>query len=70
MPDINGPEICKAIQKMVQEIEVVLITQPHIICCTALAYSDEAFYRRAMEAGMDDFLTKPIVFEQIRQLLL
>ena len=53
---------------MVQEVEGVLIAQPHITCCTA--YSEDAFYKRAMEAGMDDFLTKPIVFEQIRQLLL
>lgn len=63
MPDLNGPEVCEAIRKMVQEVEGAMIAQPYITCITA--YTEDAFYKRAMEAGMNNFLTKPISYEQI-----
>ena len=40
---------------------------PYICCCTA--YGEAAYKRKALSAGMDDFLTKPISHMELKKLL-
>ena len=42
--------------------------QVPFICC-ATAYSEASFKRNAIEAGMNDFISKPIQNETIKKLL-
>ena len=52
---LDGPEVAVLVRKMIGEAN---LEQPYICCCTA--YTEESFKNKAFEAGMDDFLTKPV----------
>ena len=62
MPDMNGPEVCQRIREILTPEQ-----QPYIACCTA--YDDINFRKMAMEAGMDQFLNKPVEMDKIKELL-
>ena len=66
MPDLNGPEVAILIRKIVNEAG--MLQQPYICCCTA--YTDPSYGKRAIEAGMDSVMTKPIKSNELRQLLI
>jgi CheY-like chemotaxis protein len=57
MPGMNGLELLKAIKARYPELKVYMVT----------AYGDEATHQRALEAGCDDYLTKPIDFAVLKQ---
>jgi len=57
MPNLNGIEATKEIRKLQKNFHVP------IIALTAGAMSDER--ERCLEAGMDDFMTKPIIKQTI-----
>ncbi len=40
---------------------------PFIACCTA--YDEASFKRRALQAGMDSFMSKPLSDADLRQLI-
>ena len=68
MPGMDGPTVAKEIQKLYQESETVTIDKvPYICCCTA--YTSVEFKNKALEAGMDHFLTKPISKQQLDELV-
>ena len=68
MPEMSGIDLVKAIRQMYRESDIVNISQlPYICCCTA--YTDPTFKKTALEAGMNQFITKPVTKEQLDDLL-
>jgi CheY-like chemotaxis protein len=57
MPGMNGLELLKNIKELNPNIPVYMIT----------AYGDENNYRIAQEYGCDDYFTKPLDFETLKQ---
>jgi DNA-binding response OmpR family regulator len=56
MPGLAGPDLCRKVrERHGQDIYVVMLT----------ALSGEAHVRAAMDAGADDFLTKPLDRNQL-----
>lgn len=55
LPDINGPSVASSIKKLFSDAK---IPTPYICCCSA--HVDEQFKQKALRAGMDSFLSKPI----------
>ena len=64
MPDKDGPQVAKEILQMLSELN---ISAPFICCCTA--YSCESFKKEAMAVGMNKFLSKPIMNEDLDEIL-
>jgi two-component system, sensor histidine kinase and response regulator len=62
MPGINGLETCRRIRGLPGG------TASAIVALTANAFADDR--RRCLEAGMDDFLTKPVVAELLFETVL
>lgn len=56
MPDMSGLELLRRIKETRNELKVFMIT----------AYNDDENYQRAMEYGADEYLTKPIDFEELK----
>ena len=59
MPGMSGLELLNKIKHK------VLIPPPFVMMITA--YGDEENYKRAMELGADDFLTKPLDFTILKE---
>lgn len=57
MPRMDGISATRKIRELCD------LTQPHIIALTANAFEDDR--QRCFEAGMNDFLSKPIVFDTL-----
>ena len=55
--NLDGPEVAQEIRKIVEETEGS-VEQPYICCCSA--YTESSFQVKAINAGMDDFIVKPI----------
>ncbi len=64
MPDIDGIEATRRIR----ENELANGRRMPIIAMTA--HAEDAWRERCREAGMDDFLGKPVAFEELRKTLL
>ena len=59
MPDLDGPQVAQRIRQFYYDNPLLTKDQvPYICCCTA--YREANFKKKAMQAGMDKFLTKPI----------
>lgn len=56
MPDMSGLELLRRIKETRVDLKVFMIT----------AYNDEENHRRAMEYGADEYLTKPIDFDELK----
>jgi CheY-like chemotaxis protein len=56
MPGMTGMELLKRIKAKYGSQKVFLVT----------AYSDEYSYQQAIDAGADDFVSKPIDFEDLK----
>ena len=61
MPDMDGVATTQAIRRLSH------LPQPHIIALTANAFESDR--QRCLDAGMDDFLSKPMRFEAMREKL-
>lgn len=57
MPGISGLELLKIVQDQHPSIKVSIIS----------AYGDRENYQKAMEAGAEEFFTKPIDFDSIKK---
>ena len=60
MPGMNGLELLKIIKKNFPNLKVFMIT----------AYGDEENYRIAIEYGADDYLHKPVEFDNLKERIL
>jgi CheY-like chemotaxis protein len=60
MPGMNGLELLKIIKEKFSNLKVFMIT----------AYGDEENYRIAMEYGADDYLHKPVEFDNLKEKIL
>jgi len=58
LPDLDGIEITKKIREQNKHIP--------IIACTA---SGESYRRKCLDAGMDGFIVKPLMIEELKQIL-
>ena len=59
MPGMSGLELLGRIKKKIQ-------TPPPVVMMIT-AYGDTENYKRAMELGADDFLTKPVDFTKLKE---
>lgn len=59
MPGMNGLVLLKVLKEKYPELKVFIVT----------AYGDDQNYQTAKEFGADNFLTKPIDFEQLKKLM-
>jgi len=57
MPGMNGLELLKWIKENYPELKVAMIT----------AYGDQNNYNQAVEYGCDDYMTKPLDFDQLKE---
>lgn len=60
MPGMSGIELLKASKELFPQLRVIMVT----------AYDDEKNRSAAQAFGASDFLTKPVDFAQLRELLL
>ena len=60
LPDMNGMEVLSMIKRKKPNLNVIVVTGSH----------DEAMGRRACELGAWDYVTKPIDFNYLRNILL
>ncbi|MEG4352149.1 response regulator [Microcoleus sp. LAD1_D5] len=56
MPGMNGLELLRIIKQKFPDIKVFMIT----------AYGDETNYQTAISYGSDDYITKPVNFETLK----
>lgn len=56
MPGMNGLELLRLIKKEFPDLKVIMVT----------AYGDEANHQTAIGYGADDFITKPVDFNLLR----
>lgn len=59
MPEMNGIELLKELKTRYPELRVIMIT----------AYGDENNFNMAKKLGADDYFTKPLQFELLKQKL-
>ncbi len=62
MPQMNGFDATRAIRERLPKAE-----QPRIIAITAYALDGDR--EKCLQAGMDDYIGKPVVIEDIRRML-
>lgn len=60
MPGMNGLELLKIIKENFPHLKVFIIT----------AYNDENHYSTAKKYGADDYITKPIEFNKLKEKIL
>ncbi|NDJ23583.1 response regulator [Nostoc sp. B(2019)] len=60
MPGMNGLEMLKIIKDNYPNLKVIIIT----------AYNDEHNYLTAKQYGADDYITKPIEFDKLKEKIL
>ena len=60
MPGMTGLELLKAIKKDFPTLKVMMVT----------AYGDDNNYKNAMDFGADDFVTKPVDFNILKEKIL
>ncbi len=57
MPGMNGLELLKIIKERFPDLKIFIIT----------AYDDDQKYKTAKEYGADEYLTKPIAFDNLKE---
>ncbi|MUG95684.1 response regulator [Scytonema sp. UIC 10036] len=60
MPGMNGLELLKIIKEKFPNLKVFIIT----------AYDDNTNYQKAKNLGADDYITKPIEFNKLKEKIL
>ncbi|WP_017748904.1 response regulator [Scytonema hofmannii] len=60
MPGMNGLELLKIIKERFPDLKVFIIT----------AYDDDNNYQTAKNLGADDYITKPIEFNKLKEKIL
>jgi YesN/AraC family two-component response regulator len=60
MPGMSGLELLKHIKDRFSKLPVIIVS----------AYGDDSNYKTAMKYGAEDFVTKPIDFEELKKKIL
>lgn len=60
MPGMSGLELLKHIKDQFSKLPVIIVS----------AYGDDSNYKTAMKYGAEDFVTKPIDFEELKKKIL
>ena len=68
MPKMDGPEAAIKMRKMLENNILVETQMPYIVCWTA--YNTPSHKQKALEAGMDSFLNKPLHQKDLKKLLI
>lgn len=63
MADLDGPQTAVYLRQMCQKAGITTY-----ICCVT-AYSEASYKRKALESGMDCFLTKPVSWENLKEIV-
>lgn len=71
MPEMDGPAVAKRIHELFRSNSLLLSTtdtkdRPYIVCCSA--YEADEIIKSALDAGMDQFLSKPLNFKSLAQI--
>lgn len=64
MPEMDGPETAREITRLFNTS--LLLSErdrPYIVCCSA--YGEASFVKSALEAGMNQFVNKPLTFKSL-----
>ena len=64
MPDPNGPEVFRQVNKMLEQQGIDL---PYICCCSS--NHDKSYIEEAYKVGMNNFMTKPVNAEELMNLV-
>ena len=68
MPEMDGPNVAAEIRFIFQQNTLLGEDQiPYICCCTA--YTETSFKQKAIAAGMDHFLIKPVKSSELAEIL-
>jgi two-component system, sensor histidine kinase and response regulator len=65
MPEMNGYEATAAIR----ELEQATVSGQHIPVIALTGSEDRSDQDRCVEAGMDDYIAKPVIYEQLKYVL-
>ncbi|AFZ06882.1 response regulator receiver protein [Oscillatoria nigro-viridis PCC 7112] len=57
MPGMNGLELLRITKEKFPDLKIFMIT----------AYADETNYQTAMAYGSDDYITKPVNFDELKE---
>mmetsp|Transcript_21461 Transcript_21461/g.26391 ORF Transcript_21461/g.26391 Transcript_21461/m.26391 type:complete len:102 (+) Transcript_21461:2012-2317(+) len=68
MPKMDGPELATAIRALLSASGLPESEKAPYLCCVT-AYASPSFEKKALDAGMDRYLTKPISDAQLRLIL-
>ena len=66
MPEMDGPQVVVQMLQLIKDSQKD-IEVPHICCCTA--YEHESFKLAAKEAGMHDYICKPVTSADLDSLI-
>ena len=64
MPFMDGPEVATRIIELIKESPHLSEEDVPFICCCS-AYTDPSFKQRALDAGMNHFLNKPVSHDDL-----
>ena len=84
MPDMTGVEVALSVQELIEQVReqeaardkshsmalsrgASQLKIPYMCCCTA--YGANNFKRKALEAGMQRFITKPISIDELKEVI-
>ena len=62
--NFDGPDVAKSIRHVIKQAG---LSQPFICCCSA--YTEDSFKQKALQAGMNDYLTKPVTQERLASIV-
>lgn len=61
---LDGPDVARQIIRITEQAG---LSQPVICCCSA--YTEDSFIKKALEAGMQSYITKPVNLQSLLNLL-
>ena len=67
MPKMDGPAVAREIHLLIQtSLQLTPKDCPYIVCCSA--YGEAQVVESALAAGMDEFMIKPLHYDNIKLL--
>ena len=66
MPEMDGPTVATHISELLERNNM-LLEKPYICCCSA--YQEANFKQVAIDAGMNEFVNKPVSSKHLKEIL-